>query len=214
MILLRLLILSSQQLEVLRIMIPSFISIIGFAVTILSTKYNIKSESQKNYSANFTNVLLSIEYDLKEILQLYIIEKTNMTPDEIKNNFYFIFADHRNDSSFQKHDIAEKIYRVGGHISNYGSSSAVKLYNLLLPKYYDPDESLYDFLATMSLLWAQLKYDALSQHIDYIDWLSMCWPALDKKKEISLLCKSISKQLSKQMSFKQRCHFVGLKNFF
>lgn len=210
-----LLVLSSQQIEIIRIMIPSLISVIGFAVTILSTKYSIKSESQKKYSINFINALLSIEYDLKEILQLYIIEKKNMSFEEINNNFYFIFADHRSDEgSLRNRNIAEKNYRISGHISNYGSNNAVKLYNLLLPKFCNPDESLYDFLATMGLLWAQLKYDALAQRIDCVDWISMCWPALDNKKEIRSICKSISKQLSKEISFKERYNFIGLKKFF
>lgn len=82
-------ILKIELMNTLDIAIPAIISVVGFIITILTTKNSIARETKKKKNENLLEKFGSIEYDLAEILQLCTTEKLNLSQEEIMEQFPF-----------------------------------------------------------------------------------------------------------------------------
>ena len=168
--------------------ITSSVTIIGFIITILINKYNIKKEVSRSHAEYYRKSYSSLEYDVAEILQLaakdYMPNETVYFPFDIQS--------HRTDDFLETKDTAERLYRLGGYMSTYGSSQAVKYLNLLKETFnnYKPDkksdcschnDEFCNFATLLALFVIQIKHEifkpSYSEMVDEsLAWLQLRLP--------------------------------------
>lgn len=186
-------ILKIELMNTLDIAIPAIISVVGFIITILTTKNSIARETKKKKNENLLEKFGSIEYDLAEILQLCTTEKLNLSQEEIMEQFPFYIVNNRG-KNFNSSNTKEKIYCLSGYISTYGSKDAMHLFSLLQSSYDNDSNNFEYFPAIISLLYTQLRFDATNDYVDYHDWINIRFPFYNKKHIIFSECENILKK--------------------
>lgn len=175
----------NTYIELVKIIVPSFISIIGFIVTIFMNKNNLQSELSRHHIEEYMNNYKNIEYDISEILQLTI--KTYLGEDTY-NRLEYIIQKHRTGEFALTDDVAERLYRLGGYVSTYGSRKSIFYLNNVRNEYAkyilkdcserekSNESDFCKFASSLAVLLLQIKqdifnnkdYDCLN---DEIDWL-------------------------------------------
>ncbi len=118
--------------ECLEVIVPSLVSVIGFIITIILNKLNVKREVSKRLLEQYWDNYKSIEYDVTEILQLIL--KQHLKPPAI---FPYDIYEHRSGEFAKSSNVAERLYRLTGYVSTYGSIKTMRMYNELKKFYND-----------------------------------------------------------------------------
>ena len=179
-----------QCVEVLQVLIPSIISIIGFAVTIYINRNSLRTELRKQHLERYMDNYKNIEYDAAEILQLGI-------RDYLGNDIYcqidYIIQNHREGEFKETSSVEERLYRLGGYISTYGSKESVRCLNAIRSTYdrhfsknmNGSEENFVEFVVLLAILLLQIKKDIFKENsgkYDEMDWLSTRLPISLLKK--------------------------------
>lgn len=190
-----------MNIETYKILIPSLISVLGFVITIYMNKSNIKSELNKYYITKYMENYASIEYDIAEVLQLAI--KYYLGSDEYEKLEYII-QKHRKGEFSETDDVDERLYRLGGYLSSYGSKESIAFLNNArktyreYTKYEDKNSAeqkksdFYKFAVILAALLLQIKQDIFKNGNyncidDELDWLCTRLPVdLYEKHEDTL----------------------------
>ncbi|MCM1159106.1 MAG: hypothetical protein NC300_02445 [Bacteroidales bacterium] len=125
--------------DYLDIFVPSIITIVGFFVNNYFQKLNIKREISKIHMTNYMENYKNIEYDISEILQLAI--KVYLGNKEYNKLEYKIQKYREGELKLTK-EVSERLYRLGGYISTYGSKQSVNYLNRIRMTYYENRPSM------------------------------------------------------------------------
>lgn len=193
--------------EFFKVGIPALISIVGFIITVQTTKKNITAEIEKQNSKNFLESFAKIEYDIAEILQLCVIEKLEIDKDNyfaIKKYFPYYIVETRG-NEYRNNNCAERIYRLCGYVTTFCSGEARLLFCMLQQEYHKYDmedmvgpedenekkDYLEKLIAIISLLLVQIKLDATNKYMSYKEWIDIRLPIYDGKYNIYNHCSQI-----------------------
>lgn len=149
-------------------------------------KNNLQAELNRHHIEEYMNNYKNIEYDISEILQLSI---KSYFGDGVYNKLEYIIQEHRTGEFALTDDVAERLYRLGGYISTYGSRKAIFYLNNVRNEYakyivkghservksYEQD--FCRFAASLAVLLLQIKQDIFkNKDYDYLndemDWLN------------------------------------------
>lgn len=169
-----------ESIELVKIIIPSIISCIGFAITIILNRLSLRKELNKRFLSEYSDNFANIEYDIAEILQLSI--RDYLGEDEYAKLEYNI-QKHRHGEFGETDSISERLYRIGGYISTFSSHKPVNCLNKLRKMHHnftgesaqtDPDSLFCEFVSYISILKTSIESDILKKrdHRDVDDELA------------------------------------------
>lgn len=173
-------------LEVLKVVIPSTISIVGFVVTVYINKANLKSELRKQHLEKYLDNYKNIEFDIAEILQLSVREYLG---NDVYVEMEYVIQKHRLGEFKETSNIGERLYRLGGYISTYSSKKIVNQLNIVRKVYVEHSklsvlkrkEKFSEFVSLLAILLLQIKREIFKEkrtiHLyDEMDWLNTRLP--------------------------------------
>lgn len=169
---------SGNTVDILNVIIPSLVSIIGFVVTIIVNSNNLKRAVAKRQLEQYWDSYKSIEYDIAEILQLSLNQYLENPP-----LFPYNIQKHRNGEFAETADIAERLYRLAGYISTYGSTKTMqalnslkRMHNLKLNNSKSvANNDLCKFLSMLAIFLMYIKQDIFKQTEGNISTNAILW---------------------------------------
>ncbi len=168
--------------ECLEVIVPSLVSVIGFIITIILNKLNVKREVSKRLLEQYWDNYKSIEYDVTEILQLIL--KKHLDPPAI---FPYDIYEHRSGEFAKSSNVAERLYRLTGYVSTYGSIKTMRMYNELKKFYNDyfleiknkdskkENDNIIQLLSMLAVFLSYVKKDIINDKRDKIGIIAKLW---------------------------------------
>lgn len=166
----------------LEVIVPSLVSVIGFIITIILNKLNVKREVSKRLLEQYWDNYKSIEYDVTEILQL-ILKQHLKSPDIFPYDIY----EHRSGEFAKSSNVAERLYRLTGYVSTYGSIKTMRMYNELKKFYNDyfleienkdskkENDNIIQLLSMLAVFLSYVKKDIINDKRDKIGIIAKLW---------------------------------------
>lgn len=166
----------------LEVIVPSLVSVVGFIITIILNKLNVKREVSKRLLEQYWDNYKSIEYDVTEILQL-ILKQHLETPAIFPYDIY----EHRSGEFAKSSNVAERIYRLTGYVSTYGSIKTMRMYNELKKFYNDyfldieykdseiENDNIIQLLSMLAVFLSYIKKDIINNKRDKIGIIAKLW---------------------------------------
>lgn len=135
---------------------------------VLKVKKDLKLELSKHHRLNYMENYKNIEYDIMEALQLsirfFLGEKEYSKLD---------FQVKREANGWPDHDLKDRLYRLGGYLSTYGSRESEKLlinaremvyeYESIKKSKRNADKKFCKFVSILSTLLFQIKADIFDE---------------------------------------------------
>ena len=166
----------------LEVIVPSLVSVVGFIITIILNKLNVKREVSKRLLEQYWDNYKSIEYDVTEILQLIL--KKHLDPPAI---FPYDIYEHRSGEFAKSSNVAERLYRLTGYVSTYGSIKTMRMYNELKKFYNDyfldnkkknseiENDNIIQLLSMLAVFLSYVKKDIINDKRDKIGIIAKLW---------------------------------------